>query len=147
MSVTSINNSFSETNSFIISTDKQLLQPGFIHQFISASYWAKGRTMEAIMNCIEHSLNFGVYVNGKQIGYARVVTDYTVFAYLMDLFIDEAYRGKGYSKQLVSYILEHPELKQVTTWRLATTDAHGLYEKFGFRALSKPENMMERIVK
>lgn len=147
MPATLLNNSSSETNSFIISTDKQLLQPVFIHQFISASYWAKGRTMEAIMNCIEHSLNFGVYVNGKQIGYVRVVTDYTVFAYLMDLFIDEAYRGKGYSKQLVSYILEHPELKQVTTWRLATTDAHGLYEKFGFRALSKPENMMERIVK
>ena len=147
MPATLLNNSSSETNSFIISTDKQLLQPVFIHQFISASYCAKGRTMEAIMNCIEHSLNFGVYVNGKQIGYARVVTDYTVFAYLMDLFIDEAYRGKGYSKQLVSYILEHPELKQVTTWRLATTDAHGLYEKFGFRALSKPENMMERIDK
>ena len=147
MPATLLNNSFSETNSFIISTDKHLLQPVFIHPFISASYWAKGRTMEAIMNCIEHSLNFGVYVNGKQIGYARVVTDYTVFAYLMDLFIDEAYRGKGYSKQLVSYILEHPELKQVTTWRLATTDAHGLYEKFGFRPLSKPENMMERIVK
>ena len=96
------------------------------------------------MTCIRHSLNFGLYLSGKQIGYARVVTDYAVFAYLMDVFIAEAHRGKGYGKELIAAVLNHEDLKQMPTWRLATSDAHLLYEKFRFGPLAHPEKMMER---
>ena len=127
----------------IITSDKNLLDIVYITDFIAQTYWAKDRTMENMRTCIENSLNFGVFLDGKQIGYARVVTDYYQFAYLMDVFIDEKYRGKGYSKMLMKHILECNALKDVKVIRLATVDAHGLYKQFGFTELSKPENMME----
>ncbi len=131
----------------VISSEKQMLDLHFIHDFISNSYWAKGRPIEEVKTCIDNSLNFGVYLNGKQIGYARVVTDYIVFAYLMDVFIDENYRKNGYSKLLMEHIMTNTLLKKVKAWKLATQDAHLLYEKFGFKALAKPEKMMEKINK
>lgn len=127
-----------------IATDPARLHVDFIHDFLSQSYWAKGRSRETVETCIRHSLNFGVYLDGTQIGYARVVTDYVVFAYLMDVFIAEEYRGKGYSKKLMAFILEYPALRNVQTWRLATSDAHSLYRQFGFGPLAFPEKMMER---
>jgi len=126
-----------------ISTASDLLNREFIHAYISRSYWAEGRSAEDMNACIANSVNFGIYIDGIQIGYARVVTDTIQFAYLMDVFIDEAHKGKGYSKQLMEFILECDELKKVKGWRLATRDAHGLYKQFGFKPLSKPENMME----
>lgn len=101
--------------------------------------------MEDMETIIRHSLNFGVYLGEQQIGYARVVTDYVQFAYLLDVFIDPAHRGKGYSKQLVRYLLDFPAVQHVKVWRLATSDAHMLYAQFGFQPLAKPENLMERI--
>lgn len=127
----------------IITSDKQHLDIAYITDFIAQTYWAKDRTMENMRTCIENSLNFGVFLDGKQIGYARVVTDYYQFAYLMDVFIDEKYRGKGYSKMLMKHILNSNALKDVKVIRLATADAHGLYQQFGFTELAKPENMME----
>lgn len=127
----------------IIDTDRSRLDIKFIHEFISNSYWAKGRTIETMKTCIDNSLNFGVYLQDKQIGFARVVTDYAQFAYIMDLFIQENKRGNGYSKKLMKYILEFDKLKNITVWRLATSDAHDLYKQFGFGALSKPEIFME----
>lgn len=127
----------------IITSDKDRLDIAYITDFIAQTYWAKDRTMENMLTCIENSLNFGVFLDGKQIGYARVVTDYYQFAYLMDVFIDEKYRGKGYSKMLMKHILECEPLKKIKVWRLATADAHELYRQFGFTELSKPENMME----
>lgn len=127
----------------IITSDKDRLDIAYITDFIAQTYWAKDRTMENMRTCIENSLNFGVFLDGKQIGYARVVTDYYQFAYLMDVFIDEKYRGKGYSKMLMKHILNSNALKDVKVIRLATADAQGLYKQFGFTALSKPENMME----
>lgn len=127
----------------IITSDKDRLDIAYITDFIAQTYWAKDRTMENMRTCIENSLNFGVFLDGKQIGYARVVTDYYQFAYLMDVFIDEKYRGKGYSKMLMKHILECETLKKIKVWRLATADAHELYRQFGFTELSKPENMME----
>ncbi len=127
----------------IITSDKNKLDLDYITAFISQTYWAKDRTLESMRTCVENSLNFGVFLDGKQIGYARVVTDYYQFAYLMDVFIDEKFRGKGYSKLLVKHILENESLKNIKVWRLATSDAHGLYKQFGFTELSKPENMME----
>jgi GNAT superfamily N-acetyltransferase len=85
-----------------------------------------------------------VYENDKQVGFARVVTDYAVFAWLLDVFILEEYRGRGLSKQLMSAIISHSDLQNLKRWGLGTDDAHGLYQQFGFTALSKPNNMMER---
>lgn len=127
----------------IITSDKNKLDLEFITGFISQSYWAKDRTLKDMQTCVENSLNFGVFSDEKQIGYARVVTDYVQFAYLMDVFIDKEYQGLGYSKVLLKHIFESELLKQVKVWRLATTDAHELYRKFGFNELSKPENVME----
>jgi GNAT superfamily N-acetyltransferase len=133
-------------NTITITTDKNQLDINLIHAFISNTYWAKGRSLEQVQTCIDNSLNFGIYLNNQQIGYARVVTDYVAFAYLLDVFIIEQYQKQGYSTQLMEFILNLPELKSIKVWRLATTDAHYLYQKFGFTALKSPEKMMERIV-
>jgi GNAT superfamily N-acetyltransferase len=133
-------------NTITISTDKNQLDINFIHAFISNTYWAKGRSLVQVQTCIDNSLNFGIYLNNQQIGYARVVTDYVAFAYLLDVFIIEQHQKQGYSTQLMEFILSYLELKSIKVWRLATTDAHYLYQKFGFTALKSPEKMMERIV-
>lgn len=134
-------------NDIEITTDNNRLDVDFINGFISNSHWAKGRTKETMQTCINNSLNFGVYFQNKQIGYARVVTDFALFAYILDLFITENYRGKGYSKQLMNCILNHEKLKDIKVWRLTTTDAHYLYKKFGFSAVANPDNLMELIKK
>lgn len=127
------------------STNQTRLDVVFIHNFISKSYWAKGRTLEQMQTCINNSWNVGVYLNDTQIGYGRVVTDFFQFAYVMDVFIMPDERGKGYSKRLMEFMLNAPELKDINVWRLATHDAHDLYRQFGFTPLEKPENMMELI--
>ncbi len=130
-----------------VTTDKSQLDVSFIQNFLKDIYWAAGRTIEEVQTTIDASFCFGIYLDGKQIGFARVVTDYVVFAYLMDVFIDENHRGKGYSSILIDAMMNEPQLQEVKIWRLATTDAHFLYEKFGFKALAHPEKMMEKIVK
>ncbi|HEY5688244.1 MAG TPA: GNAT family N-acetyltransferase [Yeosuana sp.] len=129
-----------------ISTDKSKLQIDIIHQFLTTAYWAKGRTIEEIKKSIEHCLCFGVYLDEKQIGFARIVTDYTVFAYIMDVFILPEYRGNGYSKQLMKAINEEPLLQSCKVWMLKTSDAHKLYEQFGYSELKHPEKLMERLM-
>lgn len=130
---------------FTISTDPNLLDIPMIHQFLSErSYWAKGRCLEAVQVSIANSLCFGIYdTSGKQLGFARVATDYAIFAWLMDVFILEDYRGKGLGKLLIKEVIEHPALKNIRRIGLATADAHGLYQQYGFTGLSKPQNMME----
>jgi GNAT superfamily N-acetyltransferase len=130
-----------------VSTDKNKLDIPFIQHFLKDIYWAAGRTMEEVQTSIDHSFCFGIYLDEKQIGFARVITDYVVFAYVMDVFITEEHRGKGYSSILVDAMMKEAQLKTVKIWRLATADAHFLYEKFGFRLLAKPERMMEKISK
>ncbi|MBQ4820899.1 GNAT family N-acetyltransferase [Aquimarina sp. MMG016] len=129
-----------------ISTDHKRLDIDFIHQFLTNAYWAKGRTREEVVISINNCLSFGVYYKNKQIGFARILTDYTVFAYLMDVFIVEEYRGKGYSKQLMQAIVEHPNLQNVKRWMLATKDAHGLYQQFGFKPLPDPSLIMGKLI-
>ena len=128
-----------------ISTDKNELDIEFINSFISNSYWAKGRTLDNMKVLVNNSLNFGLYLNDNQIGYARVVTDYGQFAYLMDVFIIEEQRGNGFSKMLMDFIMTYQEIEDVKVWRLATVDAHKLYEKYGFQQLKNPEKLMELI--
>lgn len=129
-----------------ISKEKSKLQLNVIHSFLTNSYWAKGRTLEQVENTIKNCLCFGVYDNDVQIGFARVATDYTVFAYLMDVFILPEYRGKGYSKKLMHEIIHAPELAACKTWLLKTRDAQGLYKQFEFTELSHPERLMERLL-
>jgi len=127
-----------------VSTDKKKLDVPFIQNFLKDIYWAAGRTIEEVQKTIDSSVCFGIYLDEEQIGFARVITDYVVFAYVMDVFITEQHRGKGYSSILVSAMIEEPILQNIKIWRLATKDAHFLYEKFGFKALAHPERMMEK---
>lgn len=130
-----------------ISKDKSKLQLDVIHSFLTETYWAKGRTFEEVKKSIKHCLCFGAYLDGKQIGFARVATDYTVFAYLMDVFILPEHRGKGFSKKLIHTISKDLELQSCKIWMLKTADAHGLYKQFGYTELKHPEKVMERLVK
>lgn len=129
-----------------VSTDKNKLDIPFIQHFLKDIYWAAGRTIDEVQTTINHSFCFGIYLDDKQIGFARVITDYVVFAYLMDVFITEEHRGKGYSSILIQTMMEEPMLKEVKIWRLATSDAHFLYKKFGFNELANPEKLMEKII-
>lgn len=124
---------------FLLSTDKTKLQIDTIHSFLQRSHWAANRPLATIVKSIEHSLCYGIYRNSAQLGFARLVTDYSTYAYLCDVFIDEKYRGRGLSKWMMSCIMENPDLSQLRRFTLATKDAHGLYEKFGFKSLSQEE--------
>ena len=128
-----------------ISTDKALLDIKLIHYFLSQTYWAKGRTLGEVKRTIEHSYCFGAYLNKSQIGFARVVTDFTVYAYLMDVFIIPKERAKGYSKIFMEAIMTDPKLKACQQWMLKTKDAHGLYKRYGFKPLKDPEKLMIRL--
>jgi len=130
----------------IISRDKSKLQVEVIYQFITNSYWGKGRTKEQVQTTINNSLCFGLYKDTIQIGFGRIATDYAIFAYLMDLFVLPEYRGKGYSKQLMEAIINAEELKECKTWMLKTFDAHDLYKQFGFTELNNPDIVMERLL-
>jgi GNAT superfamily N-acetyltransferase len=129
---------------FEISTDKSRLDLDVIHRFLSEeSYWANKRSLEQTKTAIENSICFGVYLGERQIGFARVVSDKATFAYIGDVFILDEFRGRGLSKKLMQTMLEHPELQGLRRWVLATKDAHGLYEQFGFTQLKFPERWME----
>jgi len=129
---------------FTISTDPARLDIDTIHVFLSTrAYWSPDLPRPVLEKAVSNSLCFGVYENGRQAGFARVVTDLATFAYICDLFILEEYRGKGLSKWLVSCILAHPELQNLRRWLLITRDAHGLYSRFGFTPAARPENVME----
>lgn len=122
-------------DNYIISTDRGKLDVNYIHYFLSEeSYWAKNIPIELVNTSIEGSLCFGVYHQGKQIGFARVITDYATFGYLADVFIDKNYRGKGLSKELMKFIMEQEVIKKLRRFMLATLDAHSLYAQFGFES-------------
>ncbi|RYZ30879.1 MAG: N-acetyltransferase [Chitinophagaceae bacterium] len=129
---------------FSISTSKDKLDIAFIHAFLSGSYWAENIPLDVVERSITGSLCFGVYNQDKQIGFARVVTDEATFAYLCDVFIDEAYRGKGLSKWLMEVILAYPALQGLRRFMLATRDAHGLYKQFGFTELTFTDRWMHK---
>jgi N-acetylglutamate synthase-like GNAT family acetyltransferase len=128
---------------FTISTDPARLDIDTICDFLTRAYWANTRPRERTERAIQNSLVFGVYDGAKQIGVARVVSDYAVFAYLCDVFIHESYRAHGLGKWLIQTILEHPDLKHMRRWVLVTHDAHGLYKQFGFTAIEDPEHWMQ----
>lgn len=128
---------------FSVSTQRERLDIEMIHEFLRGSYWASSIPRDVLMRSIEHSICFGLYHERSQIGFARVISDRATFAYLADVFVLDAWRGRGLSKFLMECVKAHPELQGLRRWMLATADAHGLYARFGFAALSRPERMME----
>lgn len=133
-----------QQNDYLISTDKAKLDIAFIHLFLSTeSYWAKNIPIETVKKSIEGSLCFGLYSSGKQIGFARVITDGATFGYLADVFIDSSHRGKGLSKWLMQTLMSHPDLQGLRRISLATKDAHSLYEQFGFTPLNDADRFMQ----
>lgn len=133
-----------QRNEYTISTDISRLDLYVIHQFLASSYWAQRLPLEVLQRSIQNSFVFGVYKGEQQVGFARVVTDYSTFAYLADVFILEPFRGQGLGKWLVETIISHPELQGLRRWLLATKDAHELYRQFGFTELNNPNRFMEK---
>lgn len=120
------------------------LDTAMINAYLTTSYWAEGIDRQAVERSIANSLAMGVYYQGTQVGFGRVVTDRSTFAYLADVFIDHQHRGRGLGKWLVQCFLEHPELQGLRRWLLGTADAHGLYSRFGFTSLQDPTKFMEK---
>lgn len=136
---------FEETiDGYLFSTDKEKLQFEVIHNYLSNdSYWAKGISPDILKRSIENSECFGIFKDGEQVGFARVVTDKATFGYLGDVFVLKPYRGKGLSKRMMEFILKHPELQGFRRWMLLTRDAQELYSKFGFIKFHAPDRCME----
>lgn len=131
-----------QKENYTISTDKNQLDLPMIHQFLTNSYWAKGRTLQQVQDSIDNSLCFGLYEKNQQIDFARVITDFTTFAYLTDVFVIPERQGKGLGKYLVKSILEMPNLQPTVAWLLLTSDAQTPYQKFGFQPFPYPERVM-----
>jgi N-acetylglutamate synthase-like GNAT family acetyltransferase len=129
---------------FVITTDKEQMDIVAIHDFLSNhSTWSKNIPIEKVKIAVDNSLNFGLFHQNQQIGFARVISDFATIAYLGDVYVLESYRGKGLSKQLITTVLQHPNLQNLRRWILLTSTADWLYEKYGFAKLAKPEIYME----
>src|SRR5215469_17845416 len=130
--------------SAMVSTDPARLDLAVVHGFLTAAYWSPGVSLETVRRSIEYSIPFGVYVDELQVGFARVISDRTTYAYLADVFIVPEARGQGLARFLLECILAHPDLQQVHTWALFTRDAHGLYERVGFERGQRLDRLMIR---
>lgn len=128
---------------FEVSTDKARLDIDTIHAVLAGAYWSPGIQRDIVERAIASSLCFGAYCEGAQVGFARIVTDRATFAYLCDVFVVEAWRGRGIGKLMMECIKAHPDLENLRRWMLATADAHGLYAQYGFRPIGAPERLME----
>ncbi len=128
-----------------VSSDRARIEVHVVHRYLAEeSYWAQGITRDKVERSIAHSLPFGAYENGAQIAFARVITDFVTFAYIADVFVLPAHRGRGVSKQLMQAIVSDPRLQELRRWHLVTRDAQGLYAQFGFTPLDAPERHMMR---
>lgn len=130
---------------YTISTVKEKLNLKVIHDYLKNAYWCKNIPIEIVEKSIKGSLCFGVYHHEKQVGFARVITDFATFAYLGDVFIVPTHQGKSLGKWLIKTIVEYPDLQEIRTFSLATKDAHGLYEQFGFKPLAEPHKRMLKV--
>ena len=127
----------------VVTTDRSRLDLDVIHGFFTTSYWARGVPREIVARSMEHSLCFGAFEKGRQVGFARVISDRATFAYICDVFALESHRGHGVGKSLLAAIMSHPELQGLRRWTLFTRDAHDLYRQFGFGAAGHSERLME----
>ncbi|MBF2709622.1 GNAT family N-acetyltransferase [Flavobacterium soyangense] len=129
---------------FLITTDNTKLDVVAIHDFLSKySGWSDNIPFDRVKTSIDNSLNFGLFHYNKQIGFARVISDFSTIAYLGDIYVLDNYRGQGLSKKLMDVVMGHPNLKGLRRWILLTSTADWLYEKYGFTKLPKPELYME----
>jgi GNAT superfamily N-acetyltransferase len=126
-----------------ITTDQQKLDLDAIHAYLSRSFWAEGIPKETVAKAIANSLCFGLFDGAEQIGFARVITDRATFAYLCDVYVLEAYRGRGLGKWLIETVMAHPDLQGLRRFQLVTRDAHGLYSRHGFATPNHPDRHME----
>ncbi len=129
---------------YVLRIDPDDLDVAAIHAYLTRSYWAEGIPLEVVRRSLQHSINFCIVRDGVLAGFGRVVTDRATFAYVGDVFVLEAHRGRGLSKWLMESMVAHPELQGLRRWLLATRDAHGLYSQYGFTPLAKPDRWMER---
>lgn len=132
-----------EKDSFIVSDDTSKLNIDVIHHFLTNSYWGKGRTRELVIDCIQNSFSLGLFFEEKQVGYARVITDYSTFAYLCDVFVLEEYRKNRLGHFLMECLFKHPKLNSVK-WLLKTSSAQSLYRDFKFKELDSTFGWMQR---
>jgi GNAT superfamily N-acetyltransferase len=130
---------------FTLSWDPAAQQAERIHAYLTQSYWAEGISLALVKKSLEHSLCFGVFTGGEQIGLSRVITDRATYMYLCDVYVLEVYRGQGLAGWMMEAILAHPDMQGLRRFSLATRDAHKLYARYGFTPLSKPESMMEML--
>lgn len=131
--------------SYYVSMEKSELDMTVLHGFLTASYWSPGIPLETVKRAIENSICFGAYdEQGRQVGFARAITDKATFAYLADVFVLPEFRGKGISKMIMEAYTTHPELQGLRRHMLATSDGHGLYKKYGFTPVNNPEVLMQR---
>jgi GNAT superfamily N-acetyltransferase len=129
---------------FQVTTDQRRLDLDAIHQFLAhESEWANGIPRSTVEQSVRNSLCFGLFYGSKQIGFARVISDRATIAYLGDVFVLAEYRGRGLAKWLMECVVSHPNLQNLRRWILVTEDAHGLYRKYGFAQLLRPEIYME----
>lgn len=129
-----------------IDTSREALDRNMIHAFLAEqAYWSRGIPRETVERAIEGSLCFGGYLDGRQVAFARVVTDCATFGYLADVFVLPEHRGQGHAKTLMAAVMAHPQLQGLRRFSLATLDAHALYAGFGFTAPSRPQNLMEKL--
>src|SRR5262245_16572910 len=128
---------------FTISTDRDRLDLNAVHSYLVQSYWAEGIPLEILRKAVAESHCYGLYREAEQIGFARVVTDRATFAYLCDVYVLEAFRGRGLGKWLMQVVMEHPDLQGLRRFVLVTRDAHELYRPFGFTSLANPGGFME----
>lgn len=124
-------------NEYMISTDPEKLDVQAVHQYLTRSTWAKGIDLETVMASTENSLNFGIYHNDTQTGFARLITDYATFAYLCDVYVLEQYQGEGLGKWLMACIHDHPVFEKLRRIMLFTTTSPWLYEKFGYEPVNR----------
>ena len=129
---------------YVVTTDVSRLDIDYIHAFLTESYWAHGIPRDVVDRAIENSLNFGLFDGKRQVGFARAITDRAWYAYIADVFVDEAHRGKGLGKLIMEAVTSHPDLQNLRRMMLGTADAHGLYRQFGFTDLDQPERWMTR---
>jgi GNAT superfamily N-acetyltransferase len=134
-------------DAYEISLDADRVQLDVVHPALAASYWSPGIRRDVLDVAIRNSLVIGAFVasGGKQVGFARVVTDRATFAWLCDVWVDDGHRGAGLGKRMVATLLEHPELQTLRRWCLATRDAHGLYTRYGFEAVPGERWMEKRL--
>ncbi|MCK9206560.1 MAG: GNAT family N-acetyltransferase [Salinivirgaceae bacterium] len=132
-------------NNFTLTTDRTKMDVSAIHHFLAKeSYWSKNIPLERVKIAVENSLNFGIFLNEQQVGYARVISDFSTIAYLGDVFILDGFRGQGLSKWLMDKIMAHPNLQGLRRWILLTGDAHELYKRYGWTNIASPDKWMEK---